>query len=75
MIPAVEIMKMTPAISNMIRDSKNYQIDNVIQTSGSLSMMSMDQCIVDLYQRGEITEETALMSSINPDQVKRKMGR
>ena len=75
MIPAVEIMKMTPAISNMIRDSKNYQIDNVIQTSGSLSMISMDQCIIDLYQRGEITEETALMSSINPDQVKRKMGR
>lgn len=75
MIPAVEIMKMTPAISNMIRDSKNYQIDNVIQTSGNLSMISMDQCIIDLYQRGEITEETALMSSINPDQVKRKMGR
>ena len=38
-------------------------------------MISMDQCIIDLYQRGEITEETALMSSINPDQVKRKMGR
>lgn len=34
MIPAVEIMKIVPAIQNMIRDSKNYQIDNVIQTSG-----------------------------------------
>ena len=36
MIPAVEIMKIVPAIQNMIRDSKNYQIDNVIQTSGEL---------------------------------------
>ena len=30
MIPAVEIMKIVPAIQNMIRDSKNYQIDNCL---------------------------------------------
>lgn len=75
MIPAVEIMKTVPAISNMIRDSKNYQIDNVIQTSGSLGMVSMDQYIQKLYQQGEISEETALLSAINPDQLKRKLGR
>lgn len=75
MIPAVEIMKTVPAISNMIRDSKNYQIDNVIQTSGNLGMVSMDQYIQKLYQQGEISEETALLSAINPDQLKRKLGR
>lgn len=75
MIPAMEIMKTVPAISNMIRDSKNYQIDNVIQTSGNLGMVSMDQYIVNLYQKGEISEETALLSAINPEQVKRKLGR
>ena len=74
MIPAVEIMKTVPAISNMIRDSKNYQIDNVIQTSGNLGMISMDQSIVSLYQKGEITKETALMFATNPEQVKRKIG-
>lgn len=75
MIPAVEIMKTVPAISNMIRDSKNYQIDNVIQTSGNLGMVSMDQYIQKLFQQGEISEETALLSAINPDQLKRKLGR
>lgn len=75
MIPAVEIMKTVPAISNMIRDSKNYQIDNVIQTSGNLGMVSMDQYIVNLVQKGMISEETALMNCMNPDQVKRKIGR
>lgn len=75
MIPAVEIMKTVPAISNMIRDSKNYQIDNVIQTSGNLGMISMDQYIAKLYQQGEISEETALLSAINPEQLKRKLGR
>lgn len=75
MIPAVEVMKTVPAISNMIRDSKNYQIDNVIQTSGNLGMVSMDQYIQKLYQNGEISEETALLSAINPEQLKRKLGR
>ena len=73
MIPAMEIMKTIPAISNMIRDSKNYQIDNVIQTSGNLGMISMDQYIVNLYKKGEISEETALLSAFNPEQMKRKL--
>ena len=75
MIPAVEIMKIVPAIQNMIRDSKNYQIDNVIQTSGELGMVSMDQYILKLYRKGEISEETALLSAINPEQLKRKLSR
>lgn len=74
MLPAMEIMRNVPAISNMIRDSKNYQIDNVIQTSGNLGMISMDQYIVNLYQKGEISVETALLSAVNPEQVKRKIG-
>lgn len=75
MIPAVEILQNVPAVSNMIRDSKNYQIDNVIQTSGNVGMISMDQCIAELYQKGEISEETALMSAVNPDQLKRRISR
>ena len=73
MIPAVEIMRNTPAISNMIRDSKNYQIDNVIQTSGSQGMIAMDQSILTLYQNGDISEETALYAAVNTEQMKRKM--
>ncbi len=73
MVPAVEIMKITPAVSNMIRDSKNYQIDNVIQTSGPLGMISMDQYIVDLYKKGQITDESALMFAMNLEQVQRRI--
>ena len=73
MVPAVEIMKITPAVSNMIRDSKNYQIDNVIQTSAPLGMISMDQYIVDLYKKGQITDESALMFAMNPEQVQRRI--
>ncbi len=73
MVPAVEIMKITPAVSNMIRDSKNYQIDNVIQTSAPLGMVSMDQYIVDLYKKGIISEESAMMYAMNPEQVQRRL--
>jgi len=73
MVPAVEIMRNTPAISNMIRDSKNYQIDNVIQTSGGQGMIAMDQSILSLYQNGDISEETALYAAVNVEQLKRKL--
>ena len=73
MVPAVEIMKITPAVSNMIRDSKNYQIDNVIQTSAPLGMISMDQYITDLYKKGIISDESALMYAMNPEQVQRRL--
>lgn len=73
MVPAVEIMKITPAVSNMIRDSKNYQIDNVIQTSAPLGMISMDQYITDLYKKGIISDESALMFAMNPEQVQRRL--
>lgn len=72
MVPAMEIMRNVPAIGNMIRDSKSYQIDNVIQTSGNLGMVSMDQSIVRLFKKGEITDETALEFAVNPEQVKRR---
>ena len=72
MIPAFEVMKNTPAIRNLIRDSKNYQIDNIIQTSGSQGMISMDQYILNLYQKGLISGETALQGAVNPEQMARK---
>ena len=74
MIPAFEIMKNTPAIRNLIRDSKNYQIDNMIQTSGSQGMISMDQYILNLYQKGQISGETALQGAVNSEQMARKTG-
>lgn len=73
MVPAIEIMKTVPAISNMIRDSKNYQIDNAIQTSNSLGMISMDQAILALYRDRKITRDTALEYATNPEQMQRKL--
>jgi len=73
-IPAFEIMRVNTAISNLIREAKTHQIDNVIQTSSQDGMIGMDAYILRLLKNNDITVETALMSASNPDQMKRILG-
>ena len=48
------------AISNLIRENKIYQIQNIIQTSSKQNMFSMDQDISRLYKQGLISKETLI---------------
>ena len=73
MVPAFELMIMTPAISNMIRDNKTHQIDGIIYTSAKDEMRSMDSSLLQLYHSGTITAETALRYSTNPDMLRKKL--
>ena len=72
-IPVFEIMRLTPAIRNMIRDNKIYQIDGVIASSSQADMKSMDNSLLELYRNRQITRETALKYSSNPEMLKRKL--
>ena len=74
LVPAYEIMHMNAAIRSMIRDCKNHQIDNVIAAGGGEGMKAMDQSILELYQAGTITRETALDYADHPEQMLRRMG-
>lgn len=69
---ATEIMKMTPAVRNLIRENKIHQLDNVIQSSQDKEMISMDTSIWNLYQEGRISSETAIAFSANPEMMKKK---
>ncbi len=71
--PAFEIMQMTDAVRNMIRDCKNYQIDNVIQTGAANGMVSMDQSILSLFREGLISAETACNAADHLEQMRRKV--
>lgn len=73
LVPAYEIMHMTGAIRNMIRDNKTYQIDNAIATGAADGMVSMDQSILELYRAGKISQEVALDYADHPDQLLRRM--
>ena len=73
LIPAFEIMHVTPAIRNMIRESKTFQIDSVIQTSATEGMISMDGYIANLYKYGKISKETAFKYAMNSEQMGRRL--
>ncbi len=69
-VPAFEIMTMTPAIRNMIRDGKVHQIDGIIYSSPDESMVSMDESIVSLLEKGIISEETAHRYAVHPERLR-----
>ena len=70
-IPAVEVMIASPAVRNLIRENKTHQIPSVIQTSGQHGMIAMDQCLRDLYLKGMVTLEEAMMRAINIEELKK----
>ena len=74
LIPAFEVMHITPAVSSMIRDGKNHQIGAAIASGGSDGMLAMDQSIYNLFKSGSITKETAIAYADNPEQMKRRIG-
>jgi len=74
LVPAFEILHMTPAVRSMIRDCRNHQIPSAIASGSAEGMLSMDQSVLNLYKAGRITRETALEYAENPEQMTRRMG-
>lgn len=70
-VPAHEIMIVNPAIRNMIRDNKVFQIEGVIFSgSGQTGMLSMDESIKRLLAQGIITRETAMAHASHPERIR-----
>lgn len=73
LIPAFEIMTMTPAVRNMIRENKVHQIDGLVYSAANAQMMSMDACLLKLLKEGKITKNTALSYATNPAMLSKKI--
>lgn len=72
--PAFEIMKVNPAIQNMIRDDKLHQLDSAMMSGGSEGMCTMDQSLLRLYQQGTITKDVALTRCIHYENMVKRLG-
>lgn len=72
-VAAQEILVATPAIENLIREGKSYQIESSIQTGAKYGMKTMDMCISDLYKKGIIGKETALTYSVDKEMLTRML--
>lgn len=74
LIPAYELLIANTAISNLIREDRVYEIDIVIETSRELGMVSLNQSLIELVTKGEITMENAMLYSYNPKALKGMTG-
>lgn len=73
-VPAIEIMVATPAVRNLIREGKTYQINSQIQTGAKFGMQAMDSSLASLYRKGIISQEDAMTYAMDPDNIMRYMG-
>ncbi len=69
-IPACEILIANPAIRNLIRERKSYQIDLVIETNSQEGMSTLNRSLADLVKRREISLENAEIYSLNPSELR-----
>lgn len=72
-IAAAEILVATPAVRNIIREGKTYQLEAVIQTGAEFGMQSMDKTLVSLIHAGTITYDEAKNYAVDIDELDRLM--
>jgi twitching motility protein PilT len=73
-VAAVEVMLASPAIRNLIRESKTYQMMNTIQTGVKSGMQTLNQSLAELCHNGVITSEEAIARSIDPEELQEMLG-
>ena len=73
MVPAIEVMLCTPAVRNIIREARTYEIPNVIETSRSIGMTTLDNAIAELYFNGMISRDDAVAQAAYPDKLDRML--
>src|SRR5213596_1063721 len=63
-VAAREILLTTPAVSNLIREGKTFQIPSIIQTSKQLGMLTLNDALIELVEKKEISPDEAYMKSV-----------
>ncbi len=68
-VAAMEILLTTPALSNLIREAKTFQIPSVIQTSRKLGMVTLNDALMELVDSGQVEPLEAYLKAIDKASV------
>lgn len=71
---ATEVLVMTSAARNLIREGKTHQLHTVLQTGGKYGMHTMDSSLKSLYERRIISIQEALLRCSDPEEFKKSVG-
>jgi twitching motility protein PilT len=69
-----EIMVVTPAIANLIREGKTAQIYSAIQTGGKIGMVTLEKVLADQCKAGTISFDAAISKTSRPEELQRLIG-
>lgn len=72
-VAAFEIMTLTAAVSNLIRENKTFRIDSTIQTSASQGMILLDDWLFKLYKSGIIKFDDMMAKAKDQPYLQRKV--
>jgi twitching motility protein PilT len=75
LVLATEVLIATPAVRNLIREGKSFQIPSIIQTNASIGMQTMEASLKNLVNKGLITYEQGLQYAFNKENFMHLMGR
>ncbi|MBL8605520.1 MAG: type IV pilus twitching motility protein PilT [Myxococcales bacterium] len=64
-VPAFEVLLGTPAVSNLIREGKTFQLYGTMQSSRGAGMITLGESLTDLVIRGVIEPKEAYLKAVN----------
>ena len=72
LVAAYEMLVITPAIQNLIRETKTYRIDSSIQTGRKHGMFLLDDCLFKHWKAGMVEKEECLIRASRPAELAAK---
>ncbi|HXO29645.1 MAG TPA: type IV pilus twitching motility protein PilT, partial [Thermoanaerobaculia bacterium] len=68
-VPALEVLIVTKAVANLIRESKTFQIRSILQTGAGHGMIQLDASLADLVRSGVVTRDEAVLHAEDPAKI------
>jgi twitching motility protein PilT len=70
---AYELLVVTSAVANLIRENKVFRINSAIQTGAKQGMILMDDALFNLWKEEKCTIEEVLAKAMNPDDLAKRI--
>ena len=72
-LAAYEILVVTSAVANLIRENKTFRINSAIQTGAKFGMQLMDDHLFRLWREEKVVIEEVLAKAHNPDELAKRI--
>ncbi len=64
-VAALEVLLSTPAVANLIREGKTFQIPSIMQTNRKMGMVLLNEALTDLVKAGKVDADEALLKAVD----------